>query len=90
MPTWTATPDNGQPKTGNADTLAEAWAAVHDAAIDLVNEGTLTRMVLNVDGLQSTVHPGNSGSHAADTAAMIDTIMSGRDVLVSAYQARGE
>lgn len=90
MPTWTATPDDGESRTGHADTLAEAWDAVHSAAIELATEGALARMVLDVDGQQSTVHPGDSGDRDTDTAAMIDILVSGRDAIVATYQARNE
>lgn len=90
MPEWKVTPDHGTARAGVAATLADAWSAAHAAASEIVLAGTLTRMVLDVDGARSTIEPGDSGDHEADTRAVIDIIAAGRSDVVSAYVGRSK
>ncbi|MEC3977157.1 hypothetical protein [Amycolatopsis sp. H20-H5] len=87
MATWTVTTDTGH-HTGTATTPADAWNAAHDAATDLVRDHVPTLITLTVDGDTSTLRPGDSGNHAADLAATLDAIDTGRDALAAAHRER--
>ncbi|WP_406639081.1 hypothetical protein [Amycolatopsis sp. WGS_07] len=85
MHAWTMTIGNLE-QTGEAETPAEAWSAVHAAAAAAVRDEHVDTVRLAVGDQQATVRPSRTGYRSADAVALLDLIRSGEAVVVEAHR----